>query len=98
MKPHHLGNCPHTLCFDCINNLTNKACPFCKTIFTKAHVNIALLEFISLSKYDIFKNELDKLINEVKELRHEVTMKTDSKRNDHLTKIQELKTQIETIT
>lgn len=97
-KPYSLSNCPHTFCIDCLKKIKSKKCPYCNVPFTSKNPNLSLLELIPQSQYDIRRSELDKLVNEAKELKTKLHSESKKKLNEHLSKLQELKLEIKRTT
>ena len=66
-KPYSLS-CPHTFCISCLNQLKNDLCPLCKNKIKSKHPNLALIEVLPKSSYDLLKEESLKHYYEASEL------------------------------
>lgn len=89
-KPYSL-TCPHTFCLSCLNQLLENKCPICTEPILSKHPNLALLEFIGLSKYDELKEQTLKSIGSINELRNNFINKQEIKKNIYLNQLNDIR-------
>jgi len=87
--------CPHTFCLSCVDKLKQKStrqqCPTCNAPITHQFPNLALLETIPESNYDLLKSASLKLIVKSSELNKSLNVLTESKLEEGLQKIRSIK-------
>ena len=95
-KPYSLSHCSHTFCIECLNKLTSNKCPICKAEYQAKNPNLSLMEFIPKSSFDITREEFENTLKKAKILKNNLYSIIDKKRDENISKIQDLKTQIRT--
>ncbi len=99
-KPHVLLNCTHTLCINCIENLSEKKCPTCSAIIVRTNPNWEILDLMDEPDNNInnsnnkLKNNVNRLVNEIDCLKEEILINHTTKTKENGDKIKLLKSQI----
>ncbi len=96
-KPFTLS-CPHTICISCINQLVVKKCPTCNKIITIYNPNLALLDLIPESEYDLMKKETLKRLSQTIEANNELNKVKEKKLQEFLTQIKIINENISNVT
>lgn len=88
-KPYTLYSCSHTICYQCLNSLTEPKCPKCRCVIKDKKPNFGLLELIPdvNAKIEHYLNELATFKKEFKHL-------YDTKQSQTKLKLNKLKTQL----
>jgi len=74
-----------------LNQLLENKCPICTEPILSKHPNLALLEFIGLSKYDELKEQTLKSIGSINELRNNFINKQEIKKNIYLNQLNDIR-------
>ena len=85
-RPYMLS-CPHTICIGCLNRLTAKYCPNCKTEISIKNPNNELLKLIPKSTYDLIKDSFQKTFIEISDIKNSVKYNGEKKLNKCLNEI-----------
>jgi hypothetical protein len=83
-KPHTMYPCSHTICLDCLNNLTDRTCPSCRSRINDNKPNYALIDLICESKNSKESvpsklNSLDQIISQVESVQQQLDLAYQSK-------------------
>ncbi len=85
-KPFFLS-CPHTFCVECLNRLKENKCPACQKPYAERYPNLALLQLVPRSPYDLLKSDLENCLNDIADLKVKLDECSDRKLKDNLVKI-----------
>jgi len=97
-KPYNLS-CPHTFCLNCTDRIQKcQKCPVCSKEVTSRYPNLALLDFIQESEYDILKREITKILNETNETKSNLKIQQETRVAENMRKLEFIKANIEKTT
>jgi hypothetical protein len=87
--------CPHTFCLNCVNKI--EKCPVCCKVVTSKYPNLAFLDFVQESEYDVSKKETTLVVNEICETKSNLNNQREAKLNENMNKLESIKETIEKI-